>query len=53
MKGLTVTPTQKKTAVKFLVGGLAAVLINKAGEFINKKADEQWPDEEDTAALPE
>jgi hypothetical protein len=40
-------PQQKKDLVKFLVGGLFAVLLSKGEKIINKKADDHFgPDEE-------
>lgn len=37
---------QKKAIVRFLAAGVVALLIHKAEDVINKKADEIFPDEE-------
>jgi hypothetical protein len=39
-------PQQKKDLVRFVIGGLAALLISKSEKFVNKKADDYFgPDE--------
>lgn len=38
---------QKKAAIKFVLAGLAAVIIDKIKDKINEAAEERFPDEPD------